>query len=103
MKLMVPIFHPNWGMSSGCFFVRQTNTLSEWLNFEFCLKTVMFLSIITMNLKWMSASASLFLARNILPKCTAAFLPQEQAGYPGSEESGRCVVLFLLPVWTPCL
>lgn len=31
------------------------------------------------------------------------FLPQEQTKSPGSEKSSRCVVLVLLPAWTPCL
>lgn len=41
---------------------------------------VMFLSIITMNSKCVSASASLLLARNILPVCTAAFCHKNRPG-----------------------
>lgn len=99
MKLMVPTLHPNCRMSSCCLFVTGTNILST---VEFSLKIMMFLCIIAMNAKWMSASASLSLARSILPKCTAAFCHKNRQP-PGFVENDRCIVLFLLPAWTPCL
>lgn len=99
MKLMVPMSHPNCGMSSSCFFVMGTNNL---LTVEFNLKIVTFLCIVTMNAKWMSASASLSLARIILPKCTAAFCHKNRQP-PGSVENDSCVVLVLLPAWPPSL
>lgn len=41
---------------------------------------MMFLSIITMNLKWVSASASFVLARNVLPNCIAVFCHKSRPG-----------------------
>lgn len=50
------------------------------VEFSILPENVMFLSIITMNSRCVSASASLLLARNILLVCTAAFCHEKRPG-----------------------
>lgn len=84
-----------WLLLGEC---RQIQCCKSWI-FNFAWK-LMFLSVTTMNSKFVSASASVLLARNILPLCTAAFCHESR---PGPQALRRLVGVscWFLPLgWT---